>query len=64
MTKFNTLIKFKDNTVMYLRDSKLAFESAKSNGLTQPENYMYMYSLKEKDFFKDTLTRKYISFNQ
>jgi len=49
---------------MYQRDSKLAFESAKSKGLTQPQDYMYMYSKDNKDFFKDTLTRKYISFNQ
>ena len=64
MIQFDTLIKFKDKTVMYLRDSKLAFESAKSKGLTQPQDYMYMYSKDNKDFFKDTLTRKYISFNQ
>ena len=60
----NKTTKEKTMNGMYLRDSKLAFESAKSNGLTQPENYMYMYSKDNKDFFKDTLTRKYVSFNQ
>ena len=29
MTKFNTLIKFKDGDVMYMRDHKVAFENAK-----------------------------------
>ena len=28
MTKFNTLIKFKDNTVMYQRNKNEAFENA------------------------------------
>ena len=60
----STLTKETTMNGMYLRDSKLAFESAKSNGLTQPENYMYMYSKDNKDFFKDTLTRKYVNFNQ
>ena len=49
---------------MYLRDSKLAFESAKSKGLTQPQDYMYMYSKDNKDFFKNIMDRKYISFEQ
>jgi len=64
MTKFNTLIKFKDNTVMYQRNSNEAFENAKSKGLDKPEEVMYMYSIKEKDFFKNIMDRKYISFNQ
>ena len=38
MTKFNTLIKFKDNTVMYSRDHKEAFENAKSKGLNIPKD--------------------------
>ena len=49
---------------MYLRDSNEAFTNAKSKGLDKPEEVMYMYSKDNKDFFKDTLTRKYISFNQ
>ena len=43
MTKFKTLINFKDNTIMYARDHKKAFENAKLKGLNDPENYMYMY---------------------
>ena len=33
MTKFKTLINFKDGTQMYQRNSNEAFESAKSKGL-------------------------------
>ena len=47
---------------MYLRDSKLAFESAKSKGLTQPQDYMYMYSKDNKDFFKNIMDRKHPCF--
>ena len=64
MTKFNTLIKFKDNTVMYSRDHKEAFENAKSKGLKDPENYMYMYSSNNKDYFKNIDFKNYISFKQ
>ena len=64
MTKFNTLIKFKDNTVMYQRDSNKAFTNAKFKGLDKPEEFMYMYSKDNKDFFKNINFRNYISFNQ
>ena len=64
MTKFNTLIKFKDNTVMYTRDSNEAFTNAKAKGLDKPEEFMYMYSKDNKDFFKNINFRNYISFNQ
>ena len=64
MTKFNTLIKFKDGDVMYTRDHKLAFENAKTKGLDKPTEVMYMYSKDNKDFFKYIMDRKYISFNQ
>ena len=64
MVKFNTLIKFKDNTVMYQRDSNEAFTNAKSKGLDKPTEVMYMYSKDNKDFFKYIMDRKYISFNQ
>jgi len=49
---------------MYQRDSNKAFENAKSKGLDKPQDFMYMYSIKEKDFFKNIMDRKYISFNQ
>jgi len=64
MTKFNTLIKFKDGDVMYTRDHKLAFENAKTKGLNKPNEYMYMYSKSNKDFFKNINFRNYISFEQ
>ena len=64
MTKFKTLIKFKDNTIMYARDHKEAFENAKLKGLNDPENYMYMYSKDTKDYFKNISFRNYISFEQ
>jgi len=64
MTKFNTLIKFKDGAVMYTRDHKAAFENAKTKGLNKPNEYMYMYSKSNKDFFKNINFRNYISFEQ
>jgi hypothetical protein len=64
MTKFNTLIKFKDGDVMYQRDHKIAFENAKSKGLNKPEEFMYMYSQSNRDYFKNINFRNYISFQQ
>ena len=64
MTKFKTLINFKDGTSMYYRDHKQAFENAKSKGLNDPQNYMYMYSKDNKDYFKNIDYRNYINFNQ
>ena len=49
---------------MYQRDSNKAFENAKSKGLDKPEDYMYMYSKEDKDFFKRVMDRKYVSFAQ
>ena len=49
---------------MYQRNSNKAFENAKSKGLDKPEDYMNMYSIKEKDFFKRVMDRKYINFEQ
>jgi hypothetical protein len=62
MTKFDALIKFKDGSHMYTRDHKIAFENAISNGLNDPENWMYMYSQNNKDFFKNIEMRNYINF--
>jgi hypothetical protein len=62
MTKFDTLIKFKDGSHMYTRNHKIAFENAISNGLNDPENWMYMYSQNNKDFFKNIAMRNYINF--
>ncbi len=62
MTKFNTLIKFKDASHMYNRDHKAAFKNAISKGLDNPESWMYMYSQNNKDFFKNISMRNYINF--
>ena len=51
-----------DNT--YQRDSNKAFENAKAKGLKRPQDYMYMYSKDNKDYFKNIDFRDYISFNQ
>ena len=64
MTKFKTLINFKDGSSMYQRDSNEAFENAKSKGLDKPEDFMYMYSKDNKDYFKNINFRNYINFNQ
>jgi len=62
MTKFKTLINFKDGTQMYQRNSNEAFESAKSKGLNNPGEYMYMYSKDGLDYFKNINFRNYINF--
>ena len=49
---------------MYQRDSNKAFENAKLKGLNKPEDFMYMYSKDKKDFFKNIMDRKYVSFTQ
>ena len=47
---------------MYLRNHKLAFASAKSQGLSDPGSWMYMYSKDGYDFFKNISFRNYIKF--
>ena len=47
-----------------LRNSQKAFKNAKSKGLNNPSEYMYMYSKDNKDYFKNINFRNYISFNQ
>ena len=49
---------------IYERDSNKAFENAKLKGLDKPEDFMYMYSKENKDFFKNIMDRKYVSFAQ
>ena len=46
------------------RDHKEAFENAKLKGLNNPNEYMYMYSQDNKDYFKNINYRNYINFNQ
>ena len=43
---------------------QIAFDNAIKRGMKDPENWMYMYSDKNKDFFKHIDTRQYISFPQ
>ena len=45
-------------------DSQKAFENAKSKGLDNPQDYMYMHSQDQKDYFKHIMLRNYISFAQ
>ena len=59
------MIKTEIDTGYYvLKDSQSAFENAKRKGLTNPSEYMYMYSKDNKDYFKNINFRNYISFNQ
>ena len=51
-------------TVKDAQESQKAFENAKSKGLNKPQDFMYMYSQDKKDFFKNIMDRKYISFAQ
>ena len=44
---------------MYQRDSNKAFKNAKSKGLDKPNEYMYMYSKGDNDYFKNKDTRHY-----
>jgi len=47
---------------MYQRDHKKAFENAKLKGLNKPNEFMYMYSLENFDYFKNINFRNYIKF--
>jgi len=64
MVKFNTMVNFKDRSVMYQRDSNEAFENAKTKGLNKPSEFMYMYSQNNRDYFKNINFRNYINFAQ
>ena len=41
-----------------------AFENAIKRGMKNPDDWMYMFSEKNKDYFKNYYTRCYISFPQ
>jgi hypothetical protein len=47
---------------MYQRNHKEAFENAKSKGLNNPNEVMYMYSLENFDYFKNINFRNYTRF--
>lgn len=41
-----------------------AFENAIKKGMKDPDNWMYMYSKKNMDYFKNIYTRDYESYPQ
>lgn len=41
-----------------------AFENAIKRGMKNPDDWMYMYSEKNKDYFKNIYTRNYKSYPQ
>lgn len=43
-------------------DHKKAFENAIKIGMKNPEDWMYMYSSTFRDYFKNCITRNYISY--
>ncbi|ARC83128.1 hypothetical protein U732_11 [Clostridium argentinense CDC 2741] len=43
-------------------DYKEAFNHAIKKGMKNPDDYMYMYSTKLKDYFKHYYTRSYVSY--
>jgi len=45
-------------------DGDEAFENAVKRGLRNPENYMYMYSIGKKDYFKHIENRNYIGITR
>ena len=45
-------------------DPDAAFKDAISKGLTNPQDYMYMYTKDGKNYFKHIDTRKYETFNK
>jgi hypothetical protein len=49
-------------TVKNAEDSQKAFDNAKSKGLKNPQDFMYMYSQKNRDYFKNIMFRNYISY--
>ena len=51
-------------TVKDAQESQKAFENAKLKGLDKPQDFMYMYSQKNRDYFKNIMFRNYISFEQ
>ena len=50
---------------MQIRENtKKAFDNAIKRGMKNPEDWMYMYSEKGRDFFKHSVTRGYKSYPQ
>lgn len=45
-------------------DLNTIYENAIKQGMTNPEEWMYMYSDNDYDFFKNCNSRKYINFKK
>ena len=62
----NDVTKHYDNgiSVKGYREREKAFLNAIKKGLKDIKYYMYMYTKNNKDYFKNKLDRKYISFNE
>ena len=41
-----------------------AYENAIKNGMRDPENWKYLYTINKRDFFKNVKTKEYISFSR
>lgn len=54
----------KKGVEMQYLDGEEAFENAIKRGLKNPEEYMYMYSIGKKDYFKHIDTRNYIGITR
>ena len=46
------------------RDADRAFDDAIKKGLEDPENWMYMYSDEQNDYFKNIDTREYRAYSR
>ena len=64
MVKYKMTVKNNKLIVKDIKDSQKAFENAKSKGLNNLNEYMYMYSKDNKDYFKNINFRNYIDFEQ
>lgn len=47
-----------------IRDPQEAFDNAIKHGLKDPENWMYMYTSNNHDYFKNIVSRNYIHFKR
>lgn len=47
-----------------IRDPQKAFHNAIKKGLKDPENWMYMYTQKNRDYFKNIVSRNYRSYKR
>ena len=58
-------VHFKDGMSIKSRtEIEIAFKNAINKGLKDYDEWMYMYTKNKKDYFKNQLTRSYVSFNE